>query len=68
MLPGQVQEALAMGSRFGDSMRCAAVNTLTSITFFGRAATRGAAQGMQEVGLRPSGFKVPCTMLVHLSC
>jgi hypothetical protein len=48
-----------MGSRVGDGMRSAAVSALASVTSLGRAATRGAAHGVHEVGWHAAE---------HLSC
>ncbi len=50
----QVQEALNVGWRIGESVRAATMNALISATSVGRSATRAAAGSLQEVGLRPA--------------
>ena len=46
----QVQEALNVGWRIGESVRSAAINAVASASSVGRSATRAAAGSFQEVG------------------
>lgn len=55
----QVQEALNVGWRIGESVRAATLNVLLSATSVGRSATRAAAGSLQEVGLQEACLKFP---------